>query len=141
MGGRVGGFAVTGVAGEGAGVLEGGDGVVLPGLDAVAALFGVVWFGGEHADVLGEAGLVASVAGVAVGERGVPDDEVAGAGFDFDGRRDVGGEALVELLVAEVVVGEAVLGRPIGYPVVDAGDALEAALAGAGIDEVEDALD
>ena len=110
-------------------------------MDAVAALLAVVWFGGEHADVLGEAGLGAGVAGVAVGEGGVPDDEVAGVGFDFDGRRDVAGEALVELLVAEVIVGEAVFGGPLGDPVVDAGDALEAAFAGAGVDEVEDALD
>ena len=137
----VGGFAVAGVAREGSGVLEGRDGVVLPRFDAVAALFGVGWLGGEHADVLGEAGLVARVAGVAVGERRVPDDEVARASLDFDGRRDVGGEALVELLVAEVIVGEAVLGSPIGDPVVDAWDALKAALAGAGVDEVEDALD
>lgn len=117
-----------GVDGEGA-----GGGAVAPRVDAGLAVGFIIGWGGEHADVLGEARLIGVVAPVAVEQARVPDDQVAGLAPQVLDRQP--GD------VRAAQIGVRLLARHnLWYDFVRAGDTLKATLRLIGVSQTKHPL-
>lgn len=117
-----------GVDGEGA-----GGGAVAPRVDAGLAGRFIVRLGGEHADVLGQTGLIGLVAPVAVEQPRVPDDQIAGLTAQVFDRQagDVGAAQIGVRFLARY---------NLWYLFVRAGDTLKTTLRFVGVRQAEHAL-